>query len=920
MSRVWQAVVGLALLAFTCPVGVAQAPDANPPAATAGELNDLLNQLGDESWEKRDTATRQLISMGLRIRGELQTRLANEPDLEIQYRIRYVLENIVAPDSGVLVIRADPAIALQPGDLITHVGGRRVTSAADLRVRLESANAGAMLRVIGASGPRDVGPVVRSQLEETADYVAPRGELIALAVRQFATGYAEEAYNRILELDAIPENELSRPLRARIAYCAGDGAKAIGLMEGLSELVRSTNRVQSVWSSPSDFDLKGPGKAPFHLELVMFNEGGPLLYESKGEDPDLRVQRVFVPAGRYMDALLRSAEMWTKEYHLNADSPQRSDINISGNQLAIASWMFSELGLRSECCRLIEPRSAILRQMARAGRKWVRVETDAWLPLLAGDEKGAVDRFYDAAIDILQQPRQADVNAVIRNPLIAARIAFFLYQVPEDRRTQEALAAIARPTHPALQEYVDWMLAALQDNNQDVIRRHLQSILPKLPDTLVAPYARAVVLIEYAQERPENEVLLAARQRIFQSAPGPQRDLWLAIVDALVDLTAGRAAEALQTLEPVRDRPEVAALLSTAQFLAKPPAVAANHELLHNPLLVVPGQQGSGQWIVLARDRRIMLLDEKAGTLVALPRAEEHWYPSPLTWPWLSREPSSGRVWAYARRRVLEITPGQAQPLKINIRTRDIPLFDRYLSAAFSTFADAVNSAPVPAGENGEFMRSEIKKHADCVADPDLPDLGLLHPLAEDPRLVHIAMRGGPHLLLDTTTGKAWSSQWIAQQLGLQTPPIFFAQALWPQAGESPVAMLMTDQGLMRFHVAQQAVTRIAIDVPGDDPYPKLVPESAPYERHDPRFVYCARLPEDGGAVYRLIVATGQVEPVDMVNEALPRGYYDVHLRSEIRRDLDARLAKQGLTGVESFISDAITTVESWEEQKQEKP
>ena len=37
------------------------------------------------------------------------------------------------------------------------------------------------------------------------------------------------------------------------------------------------------------------------------------------------------------------------------------------------------------------------------------------------------------------------------------------------------------PTHPALQEYVDWMLAALQDTNQDVIRRHLQSILPNLP-------------------------------------------------------------------------------------------------------------------------------------------------------------------------------------------------------------------------------------------------------------------------------------------------------------------------------------------------------------------------------------------------------------------------------------------------------
>src|SRR5439155_5853126 len=108
---------------------------------------------------------------------------------------------------------------------------------------------------------------------------------------------------------------------------------------------------------------------------------------------------------------------------------------------------------------------------------------------------------------------------------------------------------------------------------------------------------------------------------------------------------------------------------------------------------------------------------------------------------------------------------------------------------------------------------------------------------------------------LDVTTGKAWSSQWIALQLGLPTPPIFFAQALWPEEGDAPVAILMTDQGLMRFDVAHETVTRIAITLPGEEPYPRLIPESTPYERHDPRFVYCARLPEDGGGVYRLIVA-----------------------------------------------------------------
>src|SRR5262249_25693825 len=159
---------------------------------------------------------------------------------------------------------------------------------------------------------------------------------------------------------------------------------------------------------------------------------------------------------------------------------------------------------------------------------------------------------------------------------------------------------------------------------------------------------------------------------------------------------------------------------------------------------------------------------------------------------------------------------------KMNIRTRDIPLFDRHLSPVFSTLAEAVAAVPSPKGENGEFLRSEIKKHADCVADPDLPDLGILRPLTEDPRLIHVAVRGGPSLLLDTTTGKAWSSQWMARQLGLATPPIFFAQALWPDSDDTPVAMLMTDQGLMRFDVAHEKLTRIAITLPGEEAFPKL--------------------------------------------------------------------------------------------------
>lgn len=894
-----------------------QAPPGGA-SATGPDLDGLFDRLGDDSWEQRDAATQQLIGMGLRIRAELQARLARETDLEVQYRLRYILENIVVPDVGVLVVRADAATGLSPGDLITHVAGRRVSTAAELRTRMESFAGGVIVRAIGSRGPREAGPLFRSQLEELADYVAPRGETIAQAVRQYAHGFAEDAYRLVLDAGSIPEGELSRGLRARIAYCAGDAARALGWLDGLADLVRPPSAAPSVWSGPSELDLRGPGKAPFHLELALFTQGGPALYAAR-EDPDLRVQRVYVPAGRYVDALLRSADLWTHEYHLEGDAPGRRDSNIAGNQLAIASWMFNELELRSECCRLIEPRSAILRRTARAGRKWVRVETDAWLPFLAGDEKAAVDGFYDDAMDVLQQPpRSTDPNAVIRNPLIAARLAFFLYQLPEDRRTQDALAVVAHPTHPALQEYVDWMLLALQDTNQDLIRRHLLSILPNLPDSIIAPYARAVALLEYVQARPDPEILQAARQRIFQSTPGDQRDLWLAIVESLIDLTAGRPSDALRTLESVGSQPENAALLATARFLDRPPAAAANHDSLRAPLLVLPSRPDSGQWVVLARDRRLMLFDERAGTLAAMPPPDAHWYPSPLTWPWLGREAGTGRTWAYARRRVIEITPGGASPLRMNIRTRDIATFDRCVAASFSVLADAVEPIRPAAGENGEFLRGEVRKHADCVSDPDLPDLGIVRPLREDPRLIHVALRGGPHLLLEPSSGRAWSSQWFAGQAGLATPPVFFAQALWPEADRPPVAILTSDQGLLRFDVATETVSRIA--VPGDEPFPRLIPESAPYDRRDPRFVYVARVPEDGGRVYRLIVANGQVEPLDLVNEALPRGYYDVHLRSDIRRAIDDRLKAEGIGGIESFVADAILTVEGWDQPRQEQP
>jgi hypothetical protein len=108
--------------------------------------------------------------------------------------------------------------------------------------------------------------------------------------------------------------------------------------------------------------------------------------------------------------------------------------------------------------------------------------------------------------------------------------------------------------------------------------------------------------------------------------------------------------------------------------------------------------------------------------------------------------------------------------------------------------------------------------------------------------------------------------------------------------------------------------------LPGSNPHAPLVPESTPYERRDPRFVYCARLPEDGGRVYRVKLADESVEEMDMVNEALPEHYYDVRLRSEIRAELDRRLAEDGLPDLQTFVADTIETVAQWAREQESRP
>jgi len=811
-------------LAATSVVWLWPTPRALPPLAqdTAGSsatsqpslhsdtLEKLLDELGDERYTRREEATRRLFAQGPGIVPRVQARLARETDPEIQHRLRYILENVVPPQHAVLLVRATPESGLPPGTVITHARSRRVRNQTELRQRLSNPPRAALLRVRGPSGPREAGPVEMRQLIELSDYAAPRGELLARAVRLYATGFAEEAYRAVRELsEPIPGNELSEPLRARIAYTAGDRAAALALMAGHAESVRAAG---ADWSSPSYFDLRGPGKAPFHLEWVVATRAGREFYATSN-DPDLRVQRILLPAHRFADALQYTAGYWSQRFR-SALGRDEDTNRLAGNQLAVAAWMLHGMDLRSECCRLIEPRSIILRQSPRGTRKWLRVETDAWLPFLAGDARGALDEFYEDALDVLlHPPRPTDTGVLTRNPRVAARVAFLLYQFPDSGQLEIGLRSVSHHTHPALTDYLDWMLYALEEKANDVIRRDLQATLPHLPDEIVLPYARAVALLEYVQNKPDREVLRSARRRVSNSAAGEQRDVSRAILDALLHLVEGRPNEARRTLLPFRPRAETSALWHTADFLSNPPASAANHAALRQPALAVPMGLERKLWLILGRDRRLMRFDAPASRLVALAKPTPTWFPNPLTWPWIGREESGGRTWIYCRRRAVEIEPdGNGDGLRLNLRTADIPAFDRYVGPRFSQLADAIATVARSPGENGEFLRAEIKTHGEYFADPDLPEVGMIQALPQAPRVVHLALRGGPHLLIDTVSGQSWTSKWIQEQLGLESPPEFFAQAPWgPAADGAPIVMLLSTQGLIRFQLGAGQLTRIAL-------------------------------------------------------------------------------------------------------------
>ena len=122
---------------------------------------------------------------------------------------------------------------------------------------------------------------------------------------------------------------------------------------------------------------------------------------------------------------------------------------------------------------------------------------------------------------------------------------------------------------------------------------------------------------------------------------------------------------------------------TTAEFLTATQISVAQIPALRAPLLAVPLGTVRKSWLVLGRDRRLLRFDVNSSALTPVEKPSPAWFPSPLNWPWLGYEESSGRVWVYDRRRVVEVCQPNNHTLALNINTSDIAGFDRYIRPIF---------------------------------------------------------------------------------------------------------------------------------------------------------------------------------------------------------------------------------------------
>lgn len=873
----------------------AAAPNGRAGADAGTDVDALLDALGAKGFAEREEATRAIARMGPSIGPRLERRLETATDPEVIYRLRFILENITPPERAVLVLRSHGG-PLLAGEVITHANGQRIRQLGDLRPLATRHDV--IVRVTGAGGPRDVGPLrLDDERVRLVNFRSPRGEQLAAAVRLYAEGFVERAYERIAEVGEPPEDEFDRLLLAMIAHTAGDRARAESLLlpEGGDAATRG-------WSDPSPMDLRGPFKAPYQLEWVDLTRNDN---RRTRHDPDMRVQRILAPANRFVDALLMDAGYWWNDYRLSlADSDVRTP---AGNMLAVVAWMFQELDLASECARLIEPRSIFLQN-----DRWLRVQTDAWLPLLAGDPARAVDTIYGDAESILRQP-EPDPYRPYRNADVAATAALFLYQQANDRRSETLRDVVGILGHPALPTYLRHMYAAVHGENHSRIRDDLARMLPILVTDGFAELLTGVAVLEYVQTQPGAETMRDLI-RGADALDAPQLGSLAAALSALRD---GRLDDAEVAVRALGDAPGARQLAATIRFRRE--QVQAP-EALRAALMAVP--LGERAWAVVTADRRLVRFEppSEVRELAAPGARSTGWFPGPANWPWLDWDAASGRTWAYDRRRVFELDGGP-DALSLNLRPSEIAAFSSLVGPMFDGFARelhgtlAARKAEAPA-EDGEFLRRELLAFQEFVADPDLPEIALIRPLDHDQRVVHVAVRGGPQWLLHRTGGSTKgmiSSAAIAREFSLQSPLRFHPQALRPgsDTAAAPVVYLMSTVGLMRVDFGETVRVR-RIRMPGDFPFPELIPESTPYDRRDPRFVYVARTPRDGGGVLRVQTADDGVAELDMVNLALPPDYYRLMRRSELRALVDDRFSVARLQDADTFITDAAATVRAW--------
>lgn len=895
----WRAAAG----AFDDPsaAGPAQSAATEPTSPSMDRLDDYIAALGADGFTAREAATRSIIALGPQAVDLLRSRLPEEHDPEVVYRIRFILENITPPDRAVLILRAPPETTLAAGEVITHANGQRVRQLGDIPPTTDRRLA--VYRVTGLTGPRDVGPLRLSADDvRLVNYRAPRGETLARVVQLYAAGFVEQAYDLLKSVGEIPDDEFDRLLFAMIAHTAGDGAQAESLLSDTGG-----DALGEPWSKPSSMDQRGPCKAPFHLEWVDLSRTER---RQTANDPDLRVQRVLAVANRFADALVADAGYWWNDFRLSI----KGRVTTAGNMLAVVAWMFHEMGLESECTRLIGPRSMFL-----AGDRWLRVQTDAWLPLLAGRPAAAVETIFTDAQSVLQH--ETDPNRPYRNPRVAAMAALFLYLQPNDARVSQMFDTVLKSDSPAVADYVRWMLYSVNHVNDDTVRGDLVKFIASTRLESRCDIQLSAAVLEYVQEKPSEEIFELTRRRCEKTGVAGARTA--AIIACLSALSQDKLDDAAAALAGAADVCGAGVLADTIDFRRS--HASTGGEDARRALLAT--RVAETEWLVVTPERKLVRFEEPSGRVTpqsAPLSSTTGWFPGPANWPWIGRNEKSHRVWIYDRRRVLEI--GRENGLRLNIDDQDVRDFDELLSPLFDDVAGAVAAHAAlspprnPAAEEGEFLRAEIQAYPELVADPDLPEISEFRELAEDPRIVHVALRGGPQFLIRRDAGagrKIWSSLWVRDQLKLANPPRFFPQAVrvgparessTPPASPAlaPTAstiFLMSSDGLFRLDTAADVISRIKI--PGDFPYPELIPESTPYERRDPRFVYCARLPRDTGRVIRVTVADNSAVELEMVNEALPPNYYRLMPRSAVRNLLNNRFAFERLPDIETFITDA---------------